>query len=124
MAARAGLIALIAVSAGLLGYALGRSSPAKREGASVSAHTASSFICPMHADIHSESAGSCPVCGMDLIERAHGATAHAAEGGPPVVTISVGSVILSPDGPRHGDRPPSVHAGDPALYLLWQKREL
>jgi hypothetical protein len=28
-----------------------------------------SFVCPMHQDIHAESAGKCPKCGMPLLAQ-------------------------------------------------------
>jgi Cu(I)/Ag(I) efflux system membrane fusion protein len=32
-------------------------------------HLDPEYVCPMHADIVSKEPGSCPVCGMDLVER-------------------------------------------------------
>ncbi|NNJ94872.1 MAG: efflux RND transporter periplasmic adaptor subunit [Halobacteria archaeon] len=32
-------------------------------------HADPDYVCPMHADVVSKDPGSCPVCGMDLVER-------------------------------------------------------
>ena len=32
-------------------------------------HMAPDYVCPMHPDVISKESGSCPVCGMDLVER-------------------------------------------------------
>ncbi len=32
-------------------------------------HVDPDYVCPMHADVVSKEPGSCPVCGMDLVER-------------------------------------------------------
>jgi Cu(I)/Ag(I) efflux system membrane fusion protein len=32
-------------------------------------HADPDYVCPMHPDVVSKEAGSCPVCGMDLVER-------------------------------------------------------
>jgi Cu(I)/Ag(I) efflux system membrane fusion protein len=28
-----------------------------------------SYTCPMHAEIHSDKPGKCPICGMDLVKE-------------------------------------------------------
>ena len=32
-------------------------------------HADPEFVCPMHADVTSDQAGECPICGMDLVRR-------------------------------------------------------
>jgi Cu(I)/Ag(I) efflux system membrane fusion protein len=32
-------------------------------------HLKSDYVCPMHAEVVSKEAGSCPICGMDLVKR-------------------------------------------------------
>ncbi len=56
---------------------------------SVVAGNASSYVCPMHSEIVSGEAGSCPVCGMDLVEtRDSGGGAGSENEGAPQVWIS------------------------------------
>ena len=83
-----------AVLAGLIGYLAGQWPSADATGETtrtlepviaddaVTRH----YVCPMHAEIVSDSAGSCPICGMDLVEQAQRA-ADTTENGLPVVTI-------------------------------------
>jgi len=52
--------------------------------------TGESFTCSMHPEIHQREPGTCPICGMDLIER------HS------------GRVEASPDGPRDHAPPNSA----------------
>ncbi len=47
----------------------------------------SHYVCPMHAEIVSGVAGSCPICGMHLVERQIDQKAGAEEGFP-VVTVA------------------------------------
>jgi len=47
-------------------------------------HLEQNYVCPMHPQIIRNSAGSCPVCGMDLVEKA----AETATEARPVVTLS------------------------------------
>ncbi|TCK19290.1 Cu(I)/Ag(I) efflux system membrane fusion protein [Thiogranum longum] len=49
-------------------------------------HDTSHYVCPMHPEIITSEAGSCPVCGMDLVLAENEAAASA--GGPPQVWIS------------------------------------
>lgn len=44
------------------------------------------YVCPMHAHIHSDHPGSCPICGMDLVV-AEQAPEQAGSDGLPVVSI-------------------------------------
>jgi len=83
-----------ALVAGLLGYFAGNQ-PWKSEdtltaGSEVSGAIArtvpSSYTCPMHPAIVTNTAGSCPVCGMDLVTQKIGAT-DGAQGGLPVVSV-------------------------------------
>ena len=47
-------------------------------------HTAETYSCPMHPEIISDSPGSCPKCGMDLVPKGegggHGDHAHSGHG--------------------------------------------
>lgn len=59
--------------------------------------TAEAYTCPMHPQIISETQGTCPICGMDLVPvegHDHGAhEAHETEaGGRPVVAIETGTI--------------------------------
>ena len=38
---------------------------------------AAAYICPMHPEVVSQRPGSCPVCGMDLVEKAESSGGHA-----------------------------------------------
>jgi Cu(I)/Ag(I) efflux system membrane fusion protein len=49
------------------------------------------YTCPMHPSVVSETPGSCPVCGMDLVEKAKSAT-----GMDPQELAEIGRVALSP----------------------------
>jgi len=86
---------LTALLAGILGYLAGQW-PAGDTAPGVAAITlepvagdehASHYVCPMHAEIISDVPGSCPICGMDLVEQQADVTA-AEEDGLPVVTIT------------------------------------
>lgn len=46
--------------------------------------TAAGYVCPMHPEVTSESAGRCPKCGMDLVpvEREAGQGSHTSHGLP------------------------------------------
>lgn len=88
---------LTAALAGLLGYLLGQSTsrehsadapPPERALESVAAGEAvAHFVCPMHAEIVAGEPGSCPICGMDLVEQAATSEPAHAESGLPVVSI-------------------------------------
>ena len=55
----------------------------------VAAHAAR-YVCPMHAGITAETAGSCPICGMDLVEQTGPAASDSHDGLPTVrITPSV-----------------------------------
>lgn len=43
------------------------------------------YVCPMHPQITSETPGSCPICGMDLVARSRGAALAA-----PVIEVDAG----------------------------------
>ena len=47
-------------------------------------HLDPKYVCPMHAQIVRDEPGTCPICGMDLVEK----TIDAQGGGHPTVTIS------------------------------------
>ncbi len=49
------------------------------------------YTCPMHPSVVSETPGSCPVCGMDLVEKTRSAT-----GMDPKELAAMGRVALSP----------------------------
>ncbi|NHZ69608.1 MAG: HlyD family efflux transporter periplasmic adaptor subunit [Thermotogales bacterium] len=73
-----------ALVAGLLGYFAGNQ---PWTSADTSAHIASTgYVCPMHAAIVTDTAGSCPVCGMDLVMQESGAT-NDPQAGLPVVSV-------------------------------------
>ena len=104
--------------AGLLGYFVGNQSwksgdtPATdSEVVDAIAHTkSSSYVCPMHPGITADTAGSCPVCGMDLVIRENGATDGARNGLP---VVSVPSSVVHNLGVRiatveHGDLQRSI----------------
>ncbi len=84
-----------AVLAALLGYWVGQSPPGKglvKESRDVlepvagPSEASAHFVCPMHPAIVTETPGSCPICGMDLVEQV--ADARVVPGvGLPAVTI-------------------------------------
>lgn len=53
-------------------------------------HMDSKYVCPMHPQIVRDEPGSCPICGMDLVEKAMG----PSDGRRPSVTIS-GEIVQS-----------------------------
>lgn len=53
-------------------------------------HLDSKYVCPMHPQIVRDEPGSCPICGMDLVEKTMG----PSDGRRPSVTIS-GEIIQS-----------------------------
>ena len=87
-------ILLTAALAGFLGYLAGQWPSAGGTGeisktlepVIAEETTTRHYVCPMHAEIVSDSPGSCPICGMDLVEQENSA-ASATENGLPVVTI-------------------------------------
>jgi len=86
---------ITALVAGLLGYFAGNqpwksedTPTADHEVSDAIARTASShYVCPMHPGITADTAGSCPVCGMDLVMQKSGAT-DSAQSEFPVVSVS------------------------------------
>jgi Cu(I)/Ag(I) efflux system membrane fusion protein len=50
-------------------------------------HLDPDYVCPMHAEIVSKEAGSCPVCGMDLVKRETAAIIDTATDGLPEVVV-------------------------------------
>ncbi len=38
------------------------------------AHTQPGYVCPMHPDVTSDEPGTCPICGMDLVQRRQNST--------------------------------------------------
>jgi len=53
-------------------------------------HQDSKYVCPMHAQIVRDEEGSCPICGMDLVEKNIGSA--IVDDSQPIVSIS-GAVI-------------------------------
>lgn len=51
-------------------------------------HLDPDYVCPMHSDIVSKQAGSCPVCGMDLVKRVSAAITEKNEDGFAEVQVS------------------------------------
>lgn len=51
-------------------------------------HLDPAYVCPMHADIVADAPGSCPICGMALVERVAPAADDAGAGDHPVVSIA------------------------------------
>lgn len=51
-------------------------------------HLEPDYVCPMHSDVVAKQAGSCPVCGMDLVKRAPAALTEKTAGGFPEVAVS------------------------------------
>ena len=47
-----------------------------------------SYVCPMHPGVTSAQAGSCPICGMDLVEDRTAPEAPAPDAGLPEVTVA------------------------------------
>ncbi|MBK7293802.1 MAG: efflux RND transporter periplasmic adaptor subunit [Holophagaceae bacterium] len=75
-----GLVALGLV-AGIGGTLLLRPAPKHDHEASAAAPKKQMFQCPMHLQIIQDHAGSCPICGMDLVPMEEiGASASAVEG--------------------------------------------
>jgi Cu(I)/Ag(I) efflux system membrane fusion protein len=50
-------------------------------------HADKSYICPMHPQIVQDQPGSCPICGMDLVEQEVSTDDADQDFGPPIVTI-------------------------------------
>lgn len=104
-------LVITALVAGLLGYLAGQLPRTSEAPLDVVAHSATTgYVCPMHAGITADVAGSCPICGMDLVERESGATDDPAQGLP---TVSVPSSIAHNLGIRtarveHGDLQRSI----------------
>ena len=48
---------------------------------------ATTYVCPMHPEIVSDEPGTCPICGMGLVERHHSHDDGGVGDGPPVVRI-------------------------------------
>jgi len=83
-----------ALVAGLLGYISG-TRPWQSEARpttdsevldAIARPASSSYICPMHPAIVTDTAGSCPICGMDLVMRESG-TSDGPQGGLPMVSV-------------------------------------
>jgi len=51
-------------------------------------HLDPTYVCPMHAEIVASEPGSCPICGMDLVEREVQAKPDTADDDRPVVSIA------------------------------------
>ncbi|TCK18215.1 Cu(I)/Ag(I) efflux system membrane fusion protein [Thiogranum longum] len=87
------ILAITALAAGFLGYLAGQFSTENHSTAGLEEVVAlpagaSHYVCPMHAEIISNvPGGSCPVCGMDLVEKETGESTDKVEG-MPVVTIN------------------------------------
>lgn len=92
---------VIAAAAGIIGYALGQLPGNGTKGAPPALDTiapaaaAAHYVCPMHPEIVDDAPGSCPICGMDLVEaqdkEAHVHSHEAGDGeGLPVVAIEPG----------------------------------
>ncbi|HFA59289.1 MAG TPA: HlyD family efflux transporter periplasmic adaptor subunit, partial [Rhodospirillales bacterium] len=86
------LTALVAAVAGYLaGYWRGQPPAGRDAGLDVVADigAASSFVCPMHAQIVSDHPDSCPICGMDLVATEREGEADSGHGhGSPAVRIA------------------------------------
>ncbi len=88
---------LTAAVAGLLGYLLGQvpgwdwrgngAGDAATLETVAAVPAASHYVCPMHAEITGDSPGSCPICGMDLVEQP-AEDMPPADAGLPVVSIT------------------------------------
>lgn len=82
---------ITALIAGVLGYFAGQWPQQQNEAdktleAISTADTAQHYVCPMHADMVSDAADSCPICGMNMVEQINQNTA-ATEAGMPIVSI-------------------------------------
>jgi len=92
---------LTAAVAGVLGYLVAHlpvgqetriAAPEKTDALQPVAESAaaSHYVCPMHSSIVSDAPGSCPICGMDLVEQAtpEPAGEKHSQDGLPAVTIA------------------------------------
>ncbi len=53
-------------------------------------HQHATWVCPMHAEIIAGEPGSCPICGMDLVQVANDTLESGREDGGPVVRLAPG----------------------------------
>ena len=109
---------ITALVAGFLGYLVGQL-PLRGAGNPGATHqtldavadsSTTGYICPMHAAITADAAGSCPICGMDLVQQETGAAQDPAHGLP---TVTVPSSVAHNLGIRtatveHGDLQRSI----------------
>jgi multidrug efflux pump subunit AcrA (membrane-fusion protein) len=61
------LLAVVAAFAGCTDPAPGSGNETARE--HLARHMEPGYVCPMHPDVTSDEPGSCPVCGMDLVQK-------------------------------------------------------
>ncbi len=51
-------------------------------------HLDPDYVCPMHPDVVSAEAGTCPICGMDLVQSKNSLAADKMQSGLPEVVVS------------------------------------
>ena len=90
------IIAVVAVAVSVAAGAFARGAWWAQEfgAAHASAHAATVYTCPMHADYHSDHPGNCPICGMALKEDR---AAAPAGGDAAARTLPPGGVRVSPE---------------------------
>ena len=86
-----GIIVLATALAGgvaLERYVLNPSEPGETAMQHAARHLEPDYVCPMHSQIISDQPGSCPICGMKLVEKAIQPDSTADDSDFPVVRIS------------------------------------
>jgi FtsP/CotA-like multicopper oxidase with cupredoxin domain len=76
-----------------------------------------SYVCPMHPDVTSDTAGTCPKCGMRLVPAA---VAGAGVAHPHEHSHEHGHDHDAPDGLEWEDLMPEINAASNAHNMIWK----